>query len=85
MAKKVYRTEPYLRAARMLVEEKKAKQEDFPWNSDGFRPPTKEFIDGVEYDGRKPNEYLQKLTIGLKQGQVIESGNVVTKQDRGAT
>jgi nitrate/nitrite transport system substrate-binding protein len=82
-AKKVYVTEPYLRAARMLIEEKKAKQEDFPWNSDGYRPPTKEFIDGVEYDGRKPNEYLQKLTIGLKQGQAIESGNVVSKQ--GAT
>ncbi len=84
-AKKVYLTEPYLRAARMLIEEKKAKQEDFPWSSDGFRAPTKEFIDGVEYDGRKPNAYLQKLTIGLKQGQVVESGNVVTKQDRGAT
>lgn len=84
-AKQVYRTEPYLRAARMLIEEKKAKQEDFPWNSDGFRAPTREFIDGVEYDGRKPNEYLQKLTIGLKQGQVVESGNVVTKQERGAT
>lgn len=84
-AKKVYRTEPYLRAARMLIEEKKAKQEDFPWSSDGFRAATKEFIDGVEYDGHKPNAYLQKLTIGLKQGQVVESGNVVTKQDRGAT
>jgi nitrate/nitrite transport system substrate-binding protein len=82
-AKKVYVAEPYLRAARMLIEEKKAKQEDFPWNSDGYRPPTQEFIDGVEYDGRKPNEYLQKLTIGLKQGQAIESGNVVSKQ--GAT
>lgn len=84
-AKKVYLTEPYLQAARMLIEEKKAKQEDFPWNNDGFRAPTKDFIDGVEYDGRKPNEYLQKLTIGLKQGQVVENGNVVTKQDRGAT
>src|SRR5690606_596022 len=84
-AKKVYLTEPYLRAARMLIEEKKAKKEDFPWDSDGFRAPTKDFIDGVEYDGRKPNEYLQKLRIGLKQGQVVESGNVVTKQDRGAT
>jgi nitrate/nitrite transport system substrate-binding protein len=82
-AKKVYLTEPYLRAAKLLIEEKKAKQEDFPWNSDGYRPATKEFIDGVEYDGRKPNEYLQKLTIGLKQGQIVESGNVVTKQ--GAT
>jgi nitrate/nitrite transport system substrate-binding protein len=84
-AKKVYRTEPYLRAARMLIEEKKAKQEDFPWNSDGFRAPTKDFIDGVEYDGRKPNDYLQRLTIGLKQGQAVESGSVVTKQGRGAT
>jgi nitrate/nitrite transport system substrate-binding protein len=82
-AKKVYLTEPYLRAARMLIEEKKAKQEDFPWNTDGYRPPTKDFIDGVEYDGRKPNDYLQKLTIGLKQGQAVESGNVVSKQ--GAT
>jgi nitrate/nitrite transport system substrate-binding protein len=84
-AKKVYLTEPYLRAARMLIEEKKAKREDFPWNSDGFRAPTKDFIDGVEYDGRKPNAYLQKHQIGLKQGQGVESGNVVTKQDRGAT
>jgi nitrate/nitrite transport system substrate-binding protein len=85
IARKVYLTEPYLRAARMLVEEKKAKQEDFPWNSDGFRPPTRGFIDGVEYDGRKPNEYLQKLEIGLKEGQVVESGNVVTRRDGGAT
>jgi nitrate/nitrite transport system substrate-binding protein len=82
-AKKVYRTEPYLRAARMLIEEKKAKQEDFPFDTDGFRAPTKEFIDGIEYDGRKPNEYLRKLPIGLKQGQVVEGGTVVTKQ--GAT
>ena len=81
----MYRTEPYLRAARILIEEKKAKQEDFPWSSDGFRPPTKEFIDGVEYDGRKPNDYLQKLSIGLKQGQVVESGNVVTKSEKEAS
>jgi nitrate/nitrite transport system substrate-binding protein len=84
-ARNVYRTEPYLRAARLLIEEKKAKPEDFPWNSDGFRAPTKDFIDGVEYDGHKPNEYLQKLTIGLKQGQVVENGNVVAKRERGAT
>jgi nitrate/nitrite transport system substrate-binding protein len=77
-AKSVYRTEPYLQAARLLVAEKKAKQEDFPWDTDGYRAPTKEFIDGVEYDGRKPNDYLQKLAIGLKHGQVVESGNVVT-------
>jgi nitrate/nitrite transport system substrate-binding protein len=84
-AGKVYRTEPYLRAARMLVEENKARREDFPWNSDGYRPPTRDFIDGIEYDGRKPNEYLQKLEIGLKQGEVLENGKVVSKKERGAT
>jgi nitrate/nitrite transport system substrate-binding protein len=84
-ARNVYRTEPYMRAARLLIEEKKARREDFPWNTDGFRAPTKDFIDGVEYDGHKPNEYLQKLSIGLKQGQVVESGKVVTQQQRGAT
>ena len=85
IAKQVYRTEPYLQAARLLIAEKKAKQADFPWSSDGFRAPTKDFIDGVEYDGRRPNDYLQRLTIGLKQGQVVESGDVVTQQARGAT
>ena len=45
----------------MLVEEGKATKEDFPWDSDGYRAPTNEFIDGIEYDGRKPNAYLAKL------------------------
>ena len=43
------------------IEEGKAKQEDFPWDTDGYRAPTKEFIDGIEYDGRKPNEYLAEV------------------------
>jgi nitrate/nitrite transport system substrate-binding protein len=34
--------------------------------TDGFRAPTKEFIDGMEYDGRKPNAYLAGFKIGLK-------------------
>jgi nitrate/nitrite transport system substrate-binding protein len=76
-AKAVYRPDIYLQAARLLVNEGKAKQEDFPWDSDGYRPPTKDFIDGVEYDGRTPNAYLAKLTIGLKGNQRVENGNVV--------
>ena len=35
------------------------------------------FIDGVEYDGRKPNAYIEKLTVGLKGQQKIEGGDVV--------
>jgi nitrate/nitrite transport system substrate-binding protein len=76
-AKAVYRPEIFLQAAKLLVSEGKAKQEDFPWESDGYRAPTQEFIDGIEYDGRKPNAYLAKLAIGLKGNQRVENGNVV--------
>ena len=32
--------------------------------TDGYKPPDKGFIDGVVYDGRKPNAYLSKFSIG---------------------
>jgi nitrate/nitrite transport system substrate-binding protein len=76
-ASKVYRPEIYLLAAQALVAQGKAKKEDFPWDADGYRAPTREFIDGVEFDGRKPNDYLSKLTIGLKGNQTVRDGNVV--------
>jgi nitrate/nitrite transport system substrate-binding protein len=76
-AKAVYRPDIFLQAARLLVNEGKARQEDFPWDSDGYRPATKDFIDAIEYDGRAPNAYLAKLTIGLKGNQKVENGNVV--------
>jgi nitrate/nitrite transport system substrate-binding protein len=76
VAKQVYLPDVYLKAAELLVAEGKAKKEDFPWDSDGFRPATKEFIDGVTYDGRKPNAYLEALAIGLKGDQRVEGGAV---------
>ena len=79
VAKSVYRPDIYLQAAKLLVAEGKVKKEDFPWDADGYRASTKEFIDGIEYDGRKPNEYLAKLKIGLKGNERVESGNVVSK------
>jgi nitrate/nitrite transport system substrate-binding protein len=71
-AKKVYRPDIYLKAAKMLVDEGKAKPADFPWKTDGYREPTSDFIDGVAYDGRKPNAYIDSLAIGLKGGQAVE-------------
>ena len=65
-AKSVYRPDIYLKAARMLVEEGHAKEEDFPWDTDGYKPVQTEFIDGFSYDGRKPNAYLEQFPIGLK-------------------
>jgi nitrate/nitrite transport system substrate-binding protein len=79
IATQVYRPEVFLAAARELVAEKKANAADFDFASDGYRAPTREFIDGVEYDGHKPNAYIDKLTLGLKGQQKIEGGNVVGK------
>ena len=41
---------------------------DFPaFDSEtGFLSPQSDFIDGVTYDGTKPNAYLQQFPIGLK-------------------
>ncbi|HVZ53251.1 MAG TPA: CmpA/NrtA family ABC transporter substrate-binding protein [Pseudolabrys sp.] len=77
VAKSVYRPDLYLEAAKLLVAEGKAKKQDFPWDSDGYRQPTAEFIDKVEYDGRKPNDYLTKLAIGLKGDQHVTGSKVV--------
>lgn len=77
IAKKVYRPEIYLQAAKLLVAEGEAKKEDFPWETDGYRAPTSEFIDGLEFDGRKPNAYLERFAIGLKGVEKVAGGDVV--------
>jgi nitrate/nitrite transport system substrate-binding protein len=78
VAKQVYRPDLYLKAAKLLVDEGKAKNDDFPWNSNGYREPTAEFIDGVSFDGRKPNAYIDSLKIGLKGSQRVEGIKVVS-------
>ena len=45
--------------------------------TDGYRAPTSDFIDGIAYDGRKPNAYIESLKIGLKGKQVVEGSAVV--------
>jgi nitrate/nitrite transport system substrate-binding protein len=65
-AKKVYKPEIYLKAAKALLDEGKIEKDEVPWETDGFKPATNEFIDGVEYDGKKPLEYLKSLKIGNK-------------------
>ena len=71
-AKRVYRPDVYLAAAKLLVAEGRAREQDFPWASDGYRAPQSEFIDGNVYDGRKPNAYLASFAIGL-QGKTTSS------------
>ncbi|HTQ31241.1 MAG TPA: CmpA/NrtA family ABC transporter substrate-binding protein [Opitutaceae bacterium] len=65
VAKQVYRPDLYRQAARLLVAEGKMNPKDLP-DTDGFKPADDNFIDGVTYDGRHPNSYLQEFKIGLK-------------------
>ncbi|MDV7341094.1 CmpA/NrtA family ABC transporter substrate-binding protein [Terasakiella sp. A23] len=79
-AKKVYRPDIYLEAAKMLLEEGHIAKEDIPWDTDGFKPEQTQFIDNVSYDGRKPNAYLEKFGIGLKGKQVIKGTEVAAAE-----
>ncbi|MEQ8504409.1 MAG: CmpA/NrtA family ABC transporter substrate-binding protein [Rhodospirillales bacterium] len=76
IAKKVYRPDIYLKAAKLLVDDGVAAKQDFPWDTDGFRAPQSEFIDGITFDGKKPNDYLTKFPIGLKKNQVVVGADV---------
>lgn len=78
VARSVYKPDIYLQAARLLVDEGMADEADFPWDSDGYKAPTPaaDIIDGIPYDGKQPNAYLESLPIGLK-GEQIVSGNAI--------
>lgn len=75
-ARKVYRPDLYLDAARSLVDAGLAAEADFPWDSDGYRAPEAGMIDGVPYDGKTPNAYIDSLAIGLKGAQKIVGGAI---------
>ena len=64
--KKVYKPEVYLAAAKLLLEDGHIEKTDVPWKTDGYKPPTKDFVDGIEYDGRKPIQYINAHAIGNK-------------------
>ncbi|MCX7088500.1 MAG: CmpA/NrtA family ABC transporter substrate-binding protein [Methylococcales bacterium] len=77
-AKKVYRPDIYMAAAKALIAEGKAKASDFPSDSEtGIKPPSADFIDGISFDATKPNAYLNNFKIGLKDKQVVKGGKVV--------
>jgi nitrate/nitrite transport system substrate-binding protein len=70
-AKQVYLPAVYQSAASELVAEGKATAVDFPSaDEEGFRAPSSAFIDGLTYDGRQPNAYINQFRIGLKADSV---------------
>ncbi|WP_339674825.1 CmpA/NrtA family ABC transporter substrate-binding protein [uncultured Zhongshania sp.] len=74
IAKKVYRPDIYRQAAEELIAEGKVSASEFPnfASETGYKPPQSEFIDNITYDGRKPNEYISKFSIGLKAKDLLK-------------
>lgn len=74
VAKAVYQPEVYRQAAEVLIAEGKLKAQDFPdfASEQGYRGPQDGFIDGLIYDYRHPNAYLQQFAIGLKGDERVQ-------------
>ncbi len=67
IVEKVYLPEVYRAAAASLIEEGALEEDEFPAaDYAGYKDPTSDFIDGIEYDGTKPIEYLNSHEIGNK-------------------
>ena len=74
-AQTVYRPDLYLEAATDLVDAGTISADDVP-ETDGFRGVEDDFIDAMPFDGAAPNDYLESLDIGLKQGQTVTASGV---------
>lgn len=66
VARKVYKPELWKEAAAALVSDGILQASDTA-SSDGFRPPSSAFIDGIPFDGRSPVAYLKSLPLGNKE------------------
>jgi len=64
-AKKIYLPEVWLEAANKLLEEGYLTEDDIP-KTDGYKPATADFIDGVAYDAKDPIGYLNTFKVGKK-------------------
>ena len=76
-AKSVYRPDIFTTAARQLIADGKAAEADFDFDPDGYRAPNGTFIDGIAFDGTRPNAYLDSFAIGLKGDQQVKAGEIV--------
>lgn len=66
-AKEIYRPDVYREAASRLVAQGLLTADEIPpTDTDGYKPPTSDFIDGLTYDGKDPLGYLARQAIGNK-------------------
>ncbi len=65
--KTIYRPDIYRKAAELLIAEGHLESDEIPSAAtDGYKPATPDFIDGVVYDGKDPVGYLNSHKIGSK-------------------
>jgi len=78
VATSVYKPAIYLEAAKSLIDDGLATEDMFDFASDGYKAPTpaEDVIDGIGYDGKAPNAYLDSLPIGLKGDQTVVGNEV---------
>jgi nitrate/nitrite transport system substrate-binding protein len=77
-ARRVYRPDIYREAAKRLLEEGHLESSEVPWDTDGYKPPSSDFIDGLTYDGRDPIAYLNLHRIGIKDPTAPKSTSIST-------
>ncbi|MDP4638276.1 MAG: ABC transporter substrate-binding protein, partial [Verrucomicrobiales bacterium] len=73
MAEKVYRPDIYMKAAESLMDDGFLTEDEIPMGTDGYKPATTDFIDGIEYDGKKPIEYINSHKIGNKDDAALSA------------
>ncbi|MDG5500078.1 CmpA/NrtA family ABC transporter substrate-binding protein [Marinobacter sp. BGYM27] len=72
-AKKVYRADIYAQAAQSLIDDGTLPADAFPdLGAENFtRPHQGELIDGVAFDPKAPNAYIDSFDIGLKGNETL--------------
>jgi nitrate/nitrite transport system substrate-binding protein len=63
--KNIYRPDIWEKAAALLAEEGYLTKDEIP-ETDGYKAPTSDFIDGLTYDGKDPIGYINSFAIGNK-------------------
>jgi len=64
--KEIYRPDIWKKAADLLLAEGHLEASELP-ETDGYKPATKDFIDGKEYDAKDPIGYINSFGIGNKE------------------
>ncbi|CAM1358058.1 CmpA/NrtA family ABC transporter substrate-binding protein [Tenacibaculum xiamenense] len=64
--KNIYRPDIWRKAASLLVKEGAIPASDIP-DTDGYKSPTADFIDGKAYDAKDPIGYINSFKIGNKE------------------